>query len=69
MEVTPLYWDFPGHSVVKNVPDNAGDVGSIPGQGRSPADGNGNPFQYYCLGNPIDSGVWQATVHLGSQTE
>ena len=39
-----------------------GDVGSIPGLGRSPEGGNGNPFQYSCLGNPMDSGAWRATV-------
>ena len=57
---------FPGGSVVKNPPANAGDagdVGSIPGLGRSPGDGNGNPLQYSCLGNPVDRGEWQATVH------
>ena len=42
---------FPGGSVVKKVPANAGDMGSIPGLGRSPEEGNGNPIQYYCLGN------------------
>ena len=41
----------------------AGDVGSIPGLGRSPGGGNGNPLQYSCLGNPVDRGAWQATVH------
>ena len=58
---------FPGGSVVKNPPANAGDagdVGSIPGLGRSPGDGNGNPLQYSCLGNPVDRGEWQATVHF-----
>ena len=57
---------FPGGSVVKNPPANAGDagdVGSIPGLGRSPGDGNGNPLQYSCLENPMDRGEWQATVH------
>ena len=52
--------------VVKNLPDNAGDirdVGLIPGSGRSPGEGNGNPLQYLCLENPIDRGAWQATVH------
>ena len=44
-------------------PDNAGDVGSIPGLGRSPGGGHGNPLQYSCLENPIDRGAWQATVH------
>ena len=41
---------------------NAGDTGSIPGSGRSPGEGNGNPLQYYCLGNPMDRGAWGATV-------
>ena len=44
-------------------PANAGDVGSIPGSGRSPGEGNGNPFQYSCLGNLVDRGAWWATVH------
>ena len=43
------YMGFPGGSVVKNLPANAGDIGSIPGWGRSPGEGNGNPFQYLCL--------------------
>ena len=54
---------FPGGSVVKNPPDNAGDTGSIPGSGRCPGEGNGNLFQYPCLENPMDRGAWQATVH------
>ena len=41
----------------------AGDLGSIPGSGRSPGEGNGNPLQYSCLGNPMDRGAWWATVH------
>ena len=45
---------FPGGSVVKNLPANAGDTGSIPGWGRSPGVGNGNPLQYFCLENPMD---------------
>ena len=44
---------------------NAGDPGSIPGLGRSPREGNGNPLQYHCLENPMDRGAWQATVHWG----
>ena len=48
--------------VVKNLPATAGDVGSIPGLGRSPGEGNGNLLQYACLGNPMDRGAWQATV-------
>ena len=54
---------FPGGSVVKNLPANAGDVGSSPGSGRSPEEGNSNPLQYSCLGNPMDRGDWWATVH------
>ena len=49
--------------VVKNLPAYAGDVGSFPGWGRSPGEGNGNPLQYSCLENPMDGGVWWATVH------
>ena len=50
---------FSGGSAVKNLPANAGDVGSIPGSGRSPTGGeNGNPLQYSCLGNPINGGAW-----------
>ena len=45
-------------SVVKNPPVNAGDTGLIPGLGKSPGVGNGNPLQYSCLGNPIDSRAW-----------
>ena len=50
-------WDFPGGSVVKNLPANAGDVNSIPGLGRSSGGGNGNPLQYSCLENPMDRGA------------
>ena len=52
--------------VVKNMPASAGDAsdtGSIPGLGRSPGVGSGNPFQYSCLGNPTDRGAWQAMAH------
>ena len=54
---------FPGGLVVKNLRANAGDVGSIPESGRSPGEGNCNPLQYSCLGNPMDRGAWKATVH------
>ena len=47
----------------KNPPANAEDKGSIPGSRRFPGEGNGNPLQYSCLGNPIDRGAWQATGH------
>ena len=49
--------------MVKNLPPNAEDVGSIPGPGRSPEEGNGNPLQYSYLENPMDRGVWWAAVH------
>ena len=54
---------FPDDSLVKNPPANVGGVGSIPGSGRSLGEGNGNPFQYSSPGNPMDRGVWQATIH------
>ena len=54
---------FPGGSEVKASAWNAGGPGSIPGSGRSPGEGNGNPLQYSCLENPMDRGAWQATVH------
>ena len=53
----------PGGSVVKNPPAKAGDLGSIPGLGRSPGEGNGNPLHYSCLENPKDRGARQAIVH------
>ena len=54
---------FPGGSVVKNLPVSAEDAGLILGSGRSPGEGNSNPLQYSCLGNPMDRGSWWATVH------
>ena len=54
---------FAGGSEVKASACNAGDPGSIPGSGRSPGEGNGNPLQYFCLGNPMDAGAWWPTVH------
>ena len=56
--------------MVKNPPANEGDAGDpvlIPGLGRSPGGGNGNPLQYSCLENPVDRGVWQAVVHRVAQ--
>ena len=53
---------FPGGSEVKASACNAGDQGLIPGSGRSPGEGNGNPLQYSCLENPMDGGAWWATV-------
>ena len=54
---------FPGGSVVKKLPANAGDMGSIPGSARSPGEGNGNPLQYSSLENPMDGGAREAAVH------
>ena len=54
---------FPGDLVVKNPPASAGNVGSIPGLGRSLGEGDGNPLQYSCPENSMDRGAWQATVH------
>ena len=54
---------FPDSSVGKEFDCNAGDSSLIPGLGRSPGEGNGNPLQYSCLENPRDRGTWQATVH------
>ena len=56
-------WGFPAGSVVKIPPSDAGDEGLIPGLGRSPEGGKGNPLQYSCLGDPTDRGAWWATVH------
>ena len=60
--------DFPGGSVAKNPPANAGDKGSIPETGRSPGGGHGDPLQYSCLENPMERGAWQATVHRVTQS-
>ena len=57
--------------MVKNPPANEGDerdVGSIPGLGRFPGEGNGNPLQYSCLGNLMDTGAWRATLHEVAKT-
>ena len=54
---------FPHSSVGKESACNAGNLGSIPGSGRSPGEGNGYPLQYSCLENPIDRGAWETTLH------
>ena len=62
------FWASQVALVVKNPPANAGDIrdmGSIPGSGRSPGEGHGNPLQYSCLENPMDRGAWWATVYNG----
>ena len=58
--------------MVKNPPANAGDTreaGLIPGWGRSPGEGDGNPLQYSCLGNPVVGGAWQAIVHAVAESD
>ena len=74
MIVIPSYkssMSFSGGAVVKNMPANAGDTedaGSIPGSGRSPGAGNGNPIQYSCLENPMDR-AWWITVHTVTESQ
>ena len=65
LHFVPLHVErgLPGGPLIKNLPASAGDVGFIPGLGRSPGEGNGNPLQYSCLANPMDRGAWRATVH------
>ena len=64
-----LTWGFPGGSYGKESACNAGDLGSIPGFGRCPREGNGCPLQYSCLENSVDSRAWQATVHGVAQSQ
>ena len=66
--ICPGVCDLPGGSNGKASAYNAGDLGSIPGSGRSPGEGNGNPIQYSCLENPMDGGAWWATVHGVAQS-
>ena len=61
--LTPVFLGFPGGSDGKNSACNAGDLGLIPGLGKSPGEGNGYPLQYSGLENSMDRGAWQATVH------
>ena len=60
---TPVFLGFPCGLTGKESARNARDLGLIPGLGRSPGEGNGNPLQYSCLENPMDKGAWWATVH------
>ena len=55
--------------MIKNPPANSGDLGLIPGSGRSPEEGNGSLLQYSCLGNPMDRGAWWATVHRVAKSQ
>ena len=63
------FWGFPGGSEDKASACNEGDLGSIPGLGQSPGEGNGNSLQYSCLENPMDRGAWRATVHRVSKSQ
>ena len=67
MYLTDTY--FPGGSDSKVSVYNAEDLGSIPGLGRSPAEGNGNPLQDYCLENPMDGGAWWGAVHRVAKSQ
>ena len=72
MAFPQISWGFPGGTVVKNPPANAGDVrdmGLIPGSGRSSGGGNGNPLQYSCLENSMDRGAWWAELKVGRAAE
>ena len=64
MLAIPICNGFPGGAVLKNLPADAGDAGSVPGLGRSPGRGNGNLPQYFCLENFMGRGAWEATVHV-----
>ena len=61
--LTDKLYDGPGGMVIKNLPANPGDAGSVSWWGRSPREGNGNQLQYSCLGNPVDRGALQAAVY------
>ena len=63
------YLGFTGGSDGKDSACNAGYLGSIPGLGRSPGEGNGNPLQYSCLKNSMKRGAWQATVHVVAESD
>ena len=62
-------WEFPGSSVGKESACSARDLASIPGLGRSPGQGNGNPLRYSCLENPMDRGAWRAMVHSVARSQ
>ena len=64
--ISGLPW---GLRISKESNCNAGDLGSIPGLGRSPGEGNGSPLQYFCLKNPMDGGAWRATVHRATKSQ
>ena len=64
-----MLYGFPGGSDNKASAYNVGDLGSIPRSGRSPGEGNGNPFQYFCLENPMDRGAWWTTVYGNTESD
>ena len=66
---TPVFLGFPGGSDGKDSMCNVGDLVSIPGLGRSPGGGHGNPLQYSCLENLMDRGAWRATVHGAAKSQ
>ena len=68
LETTQVFMGFPDNSGGKESTCNTGDLGSIPGLGRSPGEGNGSPLQYSYLGNSMDRGAWRATVHKLQRT-
>ena len=63
------YFGIPWWLSGKNLPANVGDPGLIPGAGRSPVEGNGNPFSYPCLENPMDRGAWWTVVHWVAKSQ
>ena len=63
LTISIVFVGFPGGTVGNESTSNAGNLGLIPGSGRSPGGGNDNPLQYSCLENPMDRGAWRATVH------
>ena len=69
MEPHTASWASQVALVVKNPPANAGDMGSIPGSGRSPEGENSNPLQYFCLENPLDRGTWWVAVHAVAMSQ
>ena len=69
VEVRNLFKGFPSGTEVKASACNVGDLGSIPGSGRSPGEGNGNPLQNFCLEDPMDKGAWQARSQESDATE
>ena len=65
----PAFMGFPGGSDGKESTSNSGELGLIPGLGRSPGEGHGSPLQYSCLENPMDRGAWRATVHRVAKSQ